>query len=240
MTSYTPPTEQDTIALLQAIEAKFPHKTLGSDKWYLVALSALVSVEPEQIATLYTYLINKPEYATSEARKALIRRIREALVKGIAIHGVCKPIEGIISIVQVERPEDKDYSCSRENWVTGPENLARGENWLNQIYKGNLSASTDNFLAHRDFDFISRHITYGFYLSDHTILGPIETELVVLSGIMIQNLPKETAWHFRGIRRVGVSQEDVESVHQCVELVAKYGRVSLHKVPRMADVEHEV
>jgi hypothetical protein len=170
------------------------------------------------MVVLYNYLINKPEYSTSESRKILIRRIREALVKGIAIHGVIKPIEAMISIAQVERPEDKDYSCSRENWVSGPENLARGENWLNQIYKENLSASTDWFLAHRDFDFISRHITYGFYLSDHSILGPIETQLVVLSGIMIQNLHKETAWHLRGTRRVGVSQADVELVHQCVRM----------------------
>lgn len=33
---------------------------------------------------------------------------------------------------------------------------------------------------------------------------------------MIQNLPLETGWHLRGIRRVGVSMEDVEVVQQCV------------------------
>lgn len=63
---------------------------------------------------------------------------------------------------------------------------------------------------------ISSEITYGLYLSDHTILGPIDTEIVVLSGIMIQNLRTETGWHLRGIRRVGVSLEDVEKIHQCV------------------------
>jgi hypothetical protein len=172
------------------------------------------------MVTLYKYLINKPEYSTSDSRKLLVRRIREALVKGVAIHGVIKPIEAIISIAKVERPEDKDYSCSRENWASGPENLARGESWLNQIYRENLSASTDWFLAHKDFDFISRHITYGFYLSDHSILGPIETQLVVLSGIMIQNLPNETAWHLRGTRRVGVSEADVELLHQCVRITS--------------------
>jgi hypothetical protein len=126
---------------------------------------------------------------------------------------------------------------------------------LNTIYKQNLSTATDKFAAHKDFDFISREITYGFYLSDHSILGPVETELVVLSGIMIQNLPLETAWHLRGTRRVGVSMEDVELIQQCVswslrtshvltswqvELVAKFGGVRLHRVPRVADIEHEV
>lgn len=72
--------------------------------------------------------------------------------------------------------------------------------------------------AHKDFEFITKEITYGFYLSDHSILGPIETELVVLTGIMIQNLPLETAWHLRGTRRVGVSKEDIEIIQQCVSL----------------------
>lgn len=63
---------------------------------------------------------------------------------------------------------------------------------------------------------LSEEITYGLYLSDHSILGPIETELVVLSGIMIQNLPLETAWHLRGSRRVGISNPDIEIVQQCV------------------------
>ena len=40
----------------------------------------------------------------------------------------------------------------------------------------------------------------------------------MLSGIMIQNLRHESAWHLRGTRRVGVSHEDVELVQQCVSL----------------------
>ena len=40
--------------------------------------------------------------------------------------------------------------------------------------------------------------------------------MVVLSGIMIQNLKDETAWHLRGTRRIGVSHEDVETIQQCV------------------------
>lgn len=105
---------------------------------------------------------------------------------------------------------------NREHWQAGPDNRKKGEEWLNKIYKSNLSTATDQFKAHKDFDYISREITYGFYLSDHSILGPIETEVVTLAGIMIQNLPVETAWHLRGTRRVGVSAVDVELIQQCV------------------------
>ena len=75
--------------------------------------------------------------------------------------------------------------------------------WLSQIYRQNHAATTNTLACHKDFDWLSREITYGLYLSDHSILGPVETELVVLSGIMMQNLPRETGWHLRGTRRIG-------------------------------------
>lgn len=105
---------------------------------------------------------------------------------------------------------------------------------------------------------LSIEITYGLYLSDHTILDGVDTELVVLSGIMLQNLKTETGWHLRGTRRVGVSHEDVETIQQCVsftasrrfksltdeflqiEKVAAFCGLRLTKVPRVADIEHEV
>ena len=70
-------------------------------------------MEPDLVATLYTYLINKPEFETSESRTALVRRLREALVKNVSLQGVCKPIEAIVGITKVEKPEDQDFSFSR-------------------------------------------------------------------------------------------------------------------------------
>jgi hypothetical protein len=76
-------------------------------------LSALVGVEPELCGELYTYLIKKPQFSTSESRKALIRRLREALVENVPLQGVCKPLEAVFSIAKLERPEDQDFSFSR-------------------------------------------------------------------------------------------------------------------------------
>ncbi len=69
--------------------------------------------EPEFAGNLYTYLTQKPQYSTPESRKALVRRLREALVKCVSIMGICKPQGAIFAISAVEREEDKDYSCSR-------------------------------------------------------------------------------------------------------------------------------
>lgn len=63
---------------------------------------------------------------------------------------------------------------------------------------------------------------------------------MVLAGIAMQNLPRETGWHLRGMRRIGVAMEDVELVQKCVERVAGYCGLVLDRIPRVADVEHEV
>lgn len=76
-------------------------------------LSALVGVEPELSGTLYTYLISQPQFSTSDSRKALIRRVREALVESVSVQGVCKPLEALFSIAKLEKPEDQDFSFSR-------------------------------------------------------------------------------------------------------------------------------
>ncbi|CAA9959032.1 hypothetical protein PTMSG1_02559 [Pyrenophora teres f. maculata] len=235
------PTDDEALALFKAIEEQFPSKTLGDDKWYLLLLAAMVGGgQFNFVPLLYKQLIQRPEYQTSEQRKALMRRIREALVKLVPIVGVCKPLDAIFCINDVTAPEDKDYSFSREGWQCDEANSQRGNAWLSKLYQHNLTGINDVLASHKDFGWISKQITYGLYLSDHSILSGIESELVVIAGIMIQNLPRETAWHMRAIRRLGNSMEDVETLQQNVELIARFCGLRLHKLPRVADVEWEV
>ncbi len=47
-------------------------------------------------------------------------------------------------------------------------------------------------------------------------------------------------WHLRGTRRLGVSREEVESVQEAVEAVARWAGRSTERWPRVGDVEGEV
>ena len=114
----TPPTQQSPspplIELFKGIESKFPAATLGNDKWYFVAIAALTGLgKTNSVAELYLYLIQKPQYTSPEARKELMKRLREALVKCVSIVGICKPLEAVFCIDAVTREEDRDYSFSR-------------------------------------------------------------------------------------------------------------------------------
>lgn len=78
-------------------------------------------------------------------------------------------------------------------------------------------------------------MSYGLFLSDHSILSMQETELVVLPAIMCQNLQGPTYWHLRACLRVGFTKEEVEAVHQVIEAVATFGGRAMD-TKRVSDV----
>jgi hypothetical protein len=112
-----PPAPPNLTPLFKTLEGKFSAAGLDPSRWPILAIATLTAfTEPDQSHQLYTYLTSKPEYASPESRQALVRRLRETLVKSISIVGVCKPIESILSIASVEREEDLDYTSTCEGW----------------------------------------------------------------------------------------------------------------------------
>ncbi|KAL4895188.1 hypothetical protein BDV59DRAFT_160706 [Aspergillus ambiguus] len=228
--------------LFQDLESRFQKTTaLPADKWAILAAACIVaSSDPERVDQLYLHLIQQEQHASSPARQALVRRLREVLFKSIIIVGVCKPIEAVIAISKVERDEDKDYTFTRDGWTNDAANHERGMGWMQKLYSRNTSGTLDLFAAHRDFSWLSMDITYGLFLSDRQVLDDVDTQMVVLPAIMSQNLKVETHWHIRGTRRLGLPKEDVQIVWDCVQLVAKFFGATLDKVPTVEDVEHDV
>ncbi|KAJ5973534.1 hypothetical protein N7481_010744 [Penicillium waksmanii] len=227
--------------LFAELEKRFQSTTLGDDKWYILATSTLAaSPDPERADQLYQYICSQPGYSTSPARQALVRRLREALIKSVPIVGVCKPIEAILSISKVEREEDKDYTFTREGWQCDQANHDRGAEWMQKLYSRNTTGTLNLFSAHKDFSWLSEEITYGLFLSDRQVLDDVDTQLVVLPGIMSQNLPNETHWHIRGTRRLGLPKEEVQVIWDCVQLVAQFFEIKLSKVPTVEQVEYDV
>lgn len=243
MTTETPTTTIDpsVTTLLTSIEKQISKTQLGPDRWYLIALTALTGGGSPHLADqIYLYLTQQSSYSTCPQRQALVRRLRESLVKAVSIIGVCRPIEAILAISKVEAEPDRDYSMTREGWKCDEANHERGMDWYRKVYKHNINLNLNLFNAHKDFDWISKEITYGLYLSDRQVLDDIETELVVVSGIMIQNLKHETWWHIRGTRRQGVVKEDMQVVYDCIMEVAKFLDIKLDRVPTVDEVEHDV
>ncbi|CEJ81225.1 hypothetical protein VHEMI01367 [[Torrubiella] hemipterigena] len=232
------PAPETPTELFKQVQSLFETTSLGADKWYILLTACLsASPDPELAADLYSYIITLPDYQTTAQRQVLIRRIRESLFKSAILVGVPKPIEAILAIAAVEQPADRDYNTTRETWQTGTENRQRATEWFKRIYTRNAADTVGLFDAHKDFAWMSLEVTYGLFLSDRQVLGDVESELVTLPAIMMQNLPNETHWHIRGTRRIGVAKGDVQMIWDAVTLVAGYFGIKLTKVPTVDEVE---
>lgn len=241
MSSSGAPLEPQCEDLLREIEAKFQSSDISPDKWYLAALSAITaSSVPHMVDQVYLYLINQPAYSSGDSRKALIRKIREALFKSIALVGLPKAAEALISIINVEAEDGIDYTFSREGWKCDEQNYNHGMTWLKRLYAHNTAGLFHLFERHRDFGFWVTNIAYGLHFSDRQNLDDLDTELVVLPAVMGQNLPRQTHWHTRGLRRLGISQRDVEMVCECVHRVARFCGSELDRVPDVTSVEDDL
>ena len=79
----------------------------------------------------------------------------------------------------------------------------RGAVVADSIYGSLLLRIFDTWGSHReDLKYHEMYMAYGLYLSDFSILTPIETEVVVYSAISCLGLRGPGLWHLRGIGRL--------------------------------------
>ena len=108
-----------------------------------------------------------------------------------------------------------------------------------------------------DMKYMETSILYGEFLSDHSVLTAIQSEVVVLIGVLCSGFRAPGLWHLRGLARLlgarrdgrdheGV-QEDVRRVRTAVEECVKWWgaeemvqRVGLAKWPGVDDVVGEL
>ena len=99
----------------------------------------------------------------------------------------------------------------------------RGRALLLHLYRSNLEPILETWGNHRaDFHWLEERVVYGMFLSDARVISQVENEVMVIAGIMCQDLPGPTMWHIRGLRRLGVDVESAEAILECVRIVARW------------------
>ena len=113
----------------------------------------------------------------------------------------------------------------------------RGTAFIQKLYQHNLSPIFQTWGSHReDFEWLEKSVIYGLFLSDHSILTKVESEIVILTSIMCQGLRAPTIWHLRGLRRLGLTNQDVGMVTAAVHIVANYCSKDSSQWPTIEDV----
>lgn len=113
---------------------------------------------------------------------------------------------------------------------------------MDRLYAHNLRPTFENLWGSHldDIRWQQEQIIYGVFLSDHSVLSAVETEMVTLSALMCGAYLPPKLWHLRGFRRLGPTLEDVQKIHMAMQMVATWCGESIEGWPRPEDVEHEV
>jgi hypothetical protein len=132
----------------------------------------------------------------------------------------------------------------------------RGQRTINSIYGPLLPEIFKGFGSHKE-DMVHMEIAhvYGIYLSDHSVLNALESEVVVLSAILCTGLRSPGLWHLRGLGRLlGARGEDatnevkdvLRGVKMAIMSVVEWcgsgmeQRVGLSEWPNVGDIAREL
>jgi len=232
---------------------------LQPNSWYLIAAATSVTLGcgHSWIPAIYAHAVAPlgpaPEETTPAPevfdedplpRRKVVRRLKEALVKGAILHGVPHAIGASLALKEALAPGDRDDSFVRSGFELDGKNEERGHEALHRIYRDEMPLVGERKTAMRDVEWFSYNVTYGVFLapiSDTNPRAPLslkETEMVVLSCLLAMRAELEVRWHLRGCIWVGMSEEEVEEVQRVVEEVAREcaGVDVREGMPRVAEI----
>lgn len=178
------------------------------------------------IPNLYAYL-TKTQYPSPEQKSHLSDRLKDAIFKLMQIVGNPRTLQAITNLATAERIAQTPPSTFhwRDLQFT-PEIRDRGIGLLRRMYGGitpqDMASVHTNLGQHfEDFDWLATNLAYGMFLSDNRMLGPVETELVILSGMMCEGVRNAQVMHLKGIMGLGVKREVVGKVLGILRVVAE-------------------
>lgn len=197
--------------LCQKVQSLVPPQ-LGPDAWQLL-LAAIIaqSTKPHHLATLYTHLTSNSSVNPTQ----LSLRFRDLLLKQVTLVGAPQVLCALIPLAKVDCSSaysHPDAASAAKNselsqaWkdLNVSDIHARGTKTIDTIYGSTLLPKIfDSFGAHsQDVQFMELFTVYGLYLSEHTLLTSLETELVVFATITCTGLRGPSLWHLRGMGRL--------------------------------------
>ena len=88
-----------------------------------------------------------------------------------------------------------------------------------------------------DFVWLAENYLYGMFLSDDSVLTPVETGLISYTTMVCQELTGPATRHLNGLRRYGVSDEELTAIVQCVMTMMKWAGKDASRIVTLADIE---
>ncbi|KAH8702976.1 hypothetical protein GQ44DRAFT_778295 [Phaeosphaeriaceae sp. PMI808] len=197
--------------------------SLPPDSWYIIAATTLLSARGSQFyGQLYQYTLDDlGENPTAEARQRLMSRLMEVMIKSWTLVGAPSVIAAWYSLRHLVQAKYIIHNESRQKIAADPEfRAARAKKWFSLVFKEEEDRIFSGFADFPEFEWALKDVIYGSFLSDLSILGQVENEMVVLACVAGQGAGSPVLSHYKGLRRVGTSAEEAKSVGAVIEIIA--------------------
>ncbi|RMZ81991.1 hypothetical protein DV737_g2338, partial [Chaetothyriales sp. CBS 132003] len=203
--------------------------------WIINGVAAAIAVAtiftsspiPTHFASLYSHLISTPQFSTPQSQTRLSQCLRDLLLKQVTLVGAPQMLTALIPFAKASTPPGTTVSSAAASSLISSQYLvtdaaaikSRGEAAINTIYGPLLSSIVGTFGIHSaDIIHMELFTVYGLYLSDYTLMSPLETELVVFVTILSTGLRGPSLWHARGLGRMLGARGKDESTEQMVKV----------------------
>ncbi|EIE83890.1 hypothetical protein RO3G_08595 [Rhizopus delemar RA 99-880] len=200
--------------LLRALEQG---SDISKDTWYIASVSVMASVNhPEDVRDVYDVISNhinqmqgKSQSVKNDLMSKIVLRMREAALKSHVIIGFPKTINVLQHLADVTPDTIKSLLPKKP--------LSRHtEKVIKNMYS-----------THPDLAQTALHHLYGPILSDISVLNPKETSLVVVAGLMAENIPLQLKGHRYGAIHNGATEQEIRKVESLVSELADHYKIPI-------------
>lgn len=221
----------DTRPLIEKYASRFPDNTSVESNWYLIVATLLSPVmQMEAIKHIYSMMTQRIAQSMSDpgqrlqAKIKMVRRLREALLKGAFLTGMPRVLLVYATLNQAIKDQDLEVlerlPTEPVRRIVGSETdryRQRGRNFFESIYDKHSEKVVDNLSSYNpDLGDIAIASVYGQVLSEDAIISLKDTCLIEFACCLIQDCEPQAKGHMFGCLNNGATSAEVARVKDLV------------------------
>ncbi|KAI9495557.1 AhpD-like protein [Zychaea mexicana] len=180
----------------------------------------------QDIPTIYQTV--EKNIQQQEEKVRVMMRLREGIFKTFAIVGYPRVINSLQAL-QAAAPSEVLAQLpakpirSESSWHDITEQRERGNQLFDAIYERHTQRVREHmYNAYPDLAQTAINHLYGPILSEPSIVSAKETSLIMIAGLMVQDVPAQLKGHRYGALHLGATQQDLSRVENLVDLLSRY------------------
>lgn len=239
-------TDEDMAARARAFVQKQADEAASKntvDTWYCITACAFAACNQGGfVSDVYKAAISQKAADDVAYQQLVLKRIKESLLKTSVIFGIPRTINAFRALVRaLPSPEANEVTSVRNHIERPADTDERGIAYMRNIFRADLDPFLDTMDKYwPDLRTLVVTTIYGYYQSDTSVLGPVETSQLNIATLVPMDVTAEVAWHMRGVIRNDGTREDLDYAFETAMGVCEVCDVKLkNTMPKPEDVINE-